>query len=377
MLYFLQVMQDPRLLKILNEKKSSVREHSPNSDIKQNGCEENGYNMDKENRNFKGKSDSSNKNKESKLNDEQISEKGCGILKNNKNSPDFLKNNEQIPPNSTNDNLNFDTENVVRDIENPSITSEIKNQTNSSEKEISVMDNSHSDVKDVKSSRLHPNIQKRHGVSQEPTTLHVSASSIYENPDDELEDIIPLDQLDSYMKDLQIQRKQQPVKIKQVETSTSPTNLPIIEQEKIDITSDKKDTQVEGLPPLNGSQMILEEIKNCESNYSSNSSSPTHVEHPTNNTSINFSPVRNLSRLSNNSENESNNKGNLPTSELKQDSSGSESDGDDSSFDLDLSDYDSDNDVLDMTLQSWQDDCGQDSKKNKKKCVSLIPVKLS
>nr|XP_045619481.1 uncharacterized protein LOC123771131 [Procambarus clarkii] len=149
------------------------------------------------------------------------------------------------------------------------------------------------------------------GVSSKETNaqnIHETRMSTYVNPEDELEEIIPIDQLDSYIREVQLRRKLISNKLKEDKSSSdlSDASIASSKTEENKIVSEDSEVSIEptrGVDPLN-------------------------------------------------------------TLGVKADASKNE-DEDDSSFDLNISDYDSDNDNLDVALQEWQNDFGKGKMKLK------------
>lgn len=128
-----------------------------------------------------------------------------------------------------------------------------------------------------------------------------SKVTTYINPNDDLEEIIPIDQLDSYIKEVQLQRKQ----TKKPAATSEPSS------------SENKVTEEPGTPKA--------ESKISQPSKTSNGTESAGVEDI-----HSFTPQV-----------------------IEEEDEG---DDDDSSFDLDISDYDSDNDNLDAALEEWQKD---------------------
>ncbi|XP_066961877.1 uncharacterized protein [Macrobrachium rosenbergii] len=144
--------------------------------------------------------------------------------------------------------------------------------------------------------------------------------STYVNPEDELEEIVPIDKLDFYIKEVQMKRKSM-VKISEDDNKSEKR------KQVIDKAPKMPDKGGETEKPLPKEKTPIEE----ESDQSST----------------------------------------LP------DIADSNDDNDESSFDLDISDYDSDNDNLDLALQDWQNDFDKycPGKKDKTKKKSKEPSK--
>lgn len=122
----------------------------------------------------------------------------------------------------------------------------------------------------------------------------------YVNPEDDLEEIIPIDQLDSYIREVQLRRKQ--------------------------LVNNVPDNASKSGNDVNGT-----------SNFSNNEENITHLEDDTAEGTDLVDEIE-------------------PSARQVKDVDERD---DDSSFDLNISDYDSDNDNLDVALQEWQNDFGK------------------
>lgn len=160
--------------------------------------------------------------------------------------------------------------------------------------------------------------------------------SAYVNSEDVIEEIIPIDKLDSYIREVQLKRKtvgNKHSKESKVSSDASDTSSNKYGNES-KVSTDVSDTSNNKLHK----ESIENNVSDSSRASSKNEDSKVTSKRPRvgNEEAKEAEPINKL-EVKNTSENED----------------------DDDSFDLNISDYDSDNDNLDVALQEWQNDFGK------------------
>ncbi|XP_063851575.1 ABC transporter F family member 4-like isoform X2 [Scylla paramamosain] len=191
--------------------------------------------------------------------------------------------------------------------------------------------------------------------------------------DDDLEEIVPLDQLDAYIKEMQMKRRRSAHKGKaekrnakneKAETDEQ-TNLKEKETEaEKDVDQGIRETEVRQETNAQGKASKDERKETKEHRHEVHESSRGEAEGETTEPDEEKKDP-NAKQETHDITNEEKQKANQNTTitslekNTKEDKEEEgDDDDDDDSIDLDLSDYDSDNDNLDLALREWKNDCG-------------------
>lgn len=284
-----EILQDPRLMKLLQGSSVKEGEVSARKENADHSIEKNEVSVCKEDPRCKGSSETGVVNKQSptKAESQTNGDKTQGSASNKSASSISNINNQNKELSQGNEGCeDKESGNNEKD--------HVKERDKGPEKGVS------ENQKGEQNSKSLQKVSKNTG-SLSVNGVPTSKVTTYINPNDDLEEIIPIDQLDSYIKEVQLQRKQ--------------TKKPAA-------TSDSSSSE----------NKVSEEP--ATSNAESKIDQPSKTANGTDSTG-----VQDIHSLN--------------TQVIEEEDEG---DDDDSSFDLDISDYDSDNDNLDAALEEWQKD---------------------
>lgn len=284
-----EILQDPRLMKLLQGSSVKEGEVSARKENADHSIEKNEVSVCKEDPRCKGSSETGVVNKQSptKAESQTNGDKTQGSASNKSASSISNINNQNKELSQGNEGCeDKESGNNEKD--------HVKERDKGPEKGVS------ENQKGEQNSKSLQKVSKNTG-SLSVNGVPTSKVTTYINPNDDLEEIIPIDQLDSYIKEVQLQRKQ--------------TKKPAA-------TSDSSSSE----------NKASEEP--ATSNAESKIDQPSKTANGTDSTG-----VQDIHSLN--------------TQVIEEEDEG---DDDDSSFDLDISDYDSDNDNLDAALEEWQKD---------------------
>ncbi|XP_047481833.1 coiled-coil domain-containing protein 149-B-like [Penaeus chinensis] len=297
-----EILQDPRLMKLLQGSSAREGEVSARKENADHGVQKNEASVCKEDPRCKASSESCVVNKQSptKAESQANVDKTQGSASNKSASSINNINNQ-------NTELSEGNEECEKRESSNSEKDYVKERDKGQEKGVS--ENQKAEQNTKSSQKVSKNAGNL-SVNSVPT----SKVTTYINPNDDLEEIIPIDQLDSYIKEVQLQRKQ--------------TKKPIVTSE-----SSSSENKVSEEPATSNPESKID-----QHSKTANGTDSTGVQ------DINS----------------------FTTQVIEEEEEG---DDDDSSFDLDISDYDSDNDNLDAALEEWQKDFAPKGGQGKKKAL--------